>query len=162
MGPAFFVLVMVKDKEIEVKMDTDEKTMQNIFGEVISRYTRAQAIEDGVLVDVTETARQAGIKYPVALTASVYDEYVVVPKALKGIQDEVGRLFDILWMYAWAARIGEISGHQGIFSVSFLMYETKSISEQARSRQEIITLKAVCGPNDDDSPCITIMKPDED
>ena len=142
-------------------MDTDEKTMKNVLGEVISRYTRAQAIEDGVLIDVTETARQAGIKYPVALTTAVYDEYVHVPKALKGIQDEAGRLFDILWMYAWAVRIGEVSGNQGNFTVSFLMYETKSISEQARARQETITLKAVCGPDDDGSPCITIM-PDED
>ena len=143
-------------------MNTNEKTMQDVFGEVISRYTRAQAIEDGVLIDVTETACQAGIKYPAALTTAVYDEYVVVPKALKGIQDEAGRLFDILWMYAWAVRIGEISGNQGLFTVSFLMYETKSISEQARVRQETITLKAVCGPNDDGSPCITIMRPDED
>jgi len=144
-------------------MDTEGKTMQNVFGEVISRYTRAQAIEDGVLIDVTATAKEIGIKYPVALTTAVYDEYVVVPKALKGMQDEAGRLFDILWMYAWAVRIGEISGSEGLFSVSFLMYETKNINEQARARQETITLKAVCGPNDDDgSPCITIMKPDED
>ncbi len=137
-------------------------SMSGLFGEVISRYTRAQAIEDGVLIDVTETARQVGIKYPVALTTAVYDEYVVVPKALKGIQDEAGRLFDILWMYAWAVRIGEISGNQGLFSVSFLMYGTKNINEQARARQETITLKAVCGPDDYGLPCITIMKPYED
>lgn len=137
-------------------------SMKELFGDAIYQYTRAQAIEDGVLIDVTATAKEIGIKYPVALTTAVYDEYVVVPKALKGVQDEAGRLFDILWMYAWAVRIGEISGNQGLFSVSFLMYETKSISEQERARQETITLKAVCGPNDDDSPCITIMKPDED
>lgn len=137
-------------------------SMKELFGEVIYQYTRAQAIEDGVLIDVTATAKEIGIKYPVALTTAVYDEYVVVPKALKGMQDEAGRLFDILWMYAWAVRIGEISGNQGLFSVSFLMYETKSISEQARARQETITLKAVCGPGDDSSPCITVMLPNED
>jgi len=31
-----------------------------IFGDVIYAYPRAQAIEDGVLVDVSETARKAG------------------------------------------------------------------------------------------------------
>jgi type I site-specific restriction endonuclease len=31
-----------------------------IFGEVIYSYTRAQAIEDGVLVDVTDMAKEAG------------------------------------------------------------------------------------------------------
>lgn len=30
--------------------------------DIISTYSRAQAIEDGVLVDVTETAKEAGIK----------------------------------------------------------------------------------------------------
>lgn len=137
-------------------------SMKELFEDAVYQYTREQAIEDGVLIDVTATAKEIGIKYPAALTTTVYDEYVVVPKALKGIQDEAGRLFDILWMYTWAIRIGEISGNQGLFSVSFLMCETKSTSEQARTRQETITLKAVCGPNDDGSPCITIMKPDED
>ena len=36
--------------------------------DVIHRYTRAQAIEDGTLVDVTETAREAGWRFPVATT----------------------------------------------------------------------------------------------
>ena len=31
-------------------------TMQEIFGEPISIYTRAQAIEDGTLIDLTEWA----------------------------------------------------------------------------------------------------------
>ena len=136
--------------------------IEDIFGDCISCYTRAQAIDDGVLIDVTETAKEVGSKYPVALTAAVYDKYVVVPKALKGIQDEAGRLFDILWMYAWAVRIGEIGGNQGLFSVSFLMYEAKGPSDIAKSRNETVMLKAVCGPNDDASPCITIMLPDED
>ncbi|MCY4511649.1 MAG: hypothetical protein OXG35_32490, partial [Acidobacteria bacterium] len=39
--------------------------------DVIHRYTRAQAIKDGTLVDVTETAREAGWRFPVALTAAV-------------------------------------------------------------------------------------------
>ena len=143
-------------------MDTEGKTMQDVFGEVISRYTRAQAIEDGVLIDVTETARQAGIKHQTAITASVFDDYVHVPKALEGMQDEQGRLWDILWMFAWHVRIGEINGNEGMFEVSFLTYEAKGPNDTAKSRNETITLKAVCGPNDDTSPCITIMKPDED
>jgi type I site-specific restriction endonuclease len=30
--------------------------LQDVFGPVISSYSRAQAIEDGILVDVSETA----------------------------------------------------------------------------------------------------------
>jgi len=34
--------------------------MEDTFGPVIFSYSRAQAIEDGVLVDVTETAKEGG------------------------------------------------------------------------------------------------------
>jgi hypothetical protein len=34
--------------------------------DVISVYTRQDAINDGVLVDVTETAKEMGFRYPVA------------------------------------------------------------------------------------------------
>src|SRR5713226_2372951 len=70
--------------------------------DVIYAYTRAQALEDGVLVDVSETAKEAGINFPVALTATVWGQYVEVPEGVTG-QDETGRLWDILWMFRCAA-----------------------------------------------------------
>lgn len=144
-------------------MDSETNTLEQVFGKAIYTYSRAQAIEDGVLADASEMGRQAGIKHPVAVTVAVYDEYVRVPKALKGLQDEAGRLWDILWMFAYAVRSQQINGNEGLFEVSFLMWEGKnSENEHGKGRQEVITLKAVCGPNDDASPCITIMKPDED
>ena len=36
--------------------------------DVIHSYSRTQAIKDGVPVDVTETAKECGFKYPVAVT----------------------------------------------------------------------------------------------
>ena len=39
-----------------------------VFGEVIYSYTRKQAIEDGVLVDITEMAKEAGIKLSLLTT----------------------------------------------------------------------------------------------
>src|SRR5262245_46930249 len=63
--------------------------------DVIFAYTRAQAIADGVLVDVTDTANGAGFKIPVALTSRVWAEYVAVPDGVE-CQDETGRLWDIL------------------------------------------------------------------
>ena len=59
-------------------------TMHEVFGEVIYSYTRAQAIEDGVLIDVTRMAQEAGFKYPVAITASVWHEYIV-PNDVGGV-----------------------------------------------------------------------------
>jgi type I site-specific restriction endonuclease len=43
-------------------------TAAEIFGEPIHSYTRADAFADGYLVDVTDTAREAGFRFPVALT----------------------------------------------------------------------------------------------
>ena len=36
--------------------------------DLVHRYTRADALRDGVLIDVSAVAREAGIRYPVALT----------------------------------------------------------------------------------------------
>ena len=43
------------------------------FGPVVYSYTRAQAVADGVQVEVTKTAQEAGIKFPMFLTRAVYD-----------------------------------------------------------------------------------------
>ncbi|EQD71656.1 hypothetical protein B1B_04334, partial [mine drainage metagenome] len=54
-------------------MNTNDKTMaREIFGELLYSYSRADAIRDGVLVDVSERARRAGIKHPTACTAGVW------------------------------------------------------------------------------------------
>jgi hypothetical protein len=139
----------------------------DVFGPVIYAYTRAQAIEDGVLVDVSETAHEAGIKLPTVVTAAVHAEYVAVPEELKSFQDEAGRLWDILWMCAVAIRSGEIQGSEGIFQLIVATPETtpwrsNEKRHEGSKTQRLVTLKAVCGPADDGSPCITILRPEED
>ena len=52
------------------------------FGPVVYSYTRAQAVADGVQVEVTKTAQEAGIKFPLFLTRAVYDAYVTVPEGV--------------------------------------------------------------------------------
>jgi len=58
---------------------------------LIHRYTRADALRDGVLIDVSATAREAGIRCPVALTAAVWERCIAVPPGVV-CQDEAGRL----------------------------------------------------------------------
>jgi hypothetical protein len=41
--------------------------------------SRADAIADGVLIDVSENAKEAGFRYPVVLTRAVWERYVAVP-----------------------------------------------------------------------------------
>ena len=88
---------------------TGTEEMESVFGNVIFAYTRKQALEDGVLVDVSGTAREAGFKFPVALTRAVYEDCVVWSEEdskRQTHQDESGRLWDVLWMAKLAARQG--------------------------------------------------------
>ena len=120
---------------------------------LIYSYSRAQAIGDGVLVDVTETAKEAGFKYPVALTRTIWNGYVEVPAGVEG-QDEAGRLWDILFMLRLAARRGDAG--------SVILFRLHVRNDNRDRTPPLVELKAVCGPNDDGSPCITVMLPGED
>jgi len=122
--------------------------------EVLYAYTRKAALADGVQVDVSEIAREAGLKFPVYLTRAVWESYVRVPDGVR-CQDEKGRLWDIVWMLRCAAR--RTSGSEMIFRLH--------VRNDNRDRTPpLVNLKAVCGPRDidDPSPAITVMLPDED
>lgn len=122
--------------------------------EVIYSYSRAQAIEDGVLVDVSEMSKEAGIKFPVTLTSAAWGRYVEVPEGVS-CQDEAGRLWDTLWMFRCAA--AKFCGDTLLFKLYVRNHNRERIK-----RQDLVTLKAVCGPGDTPEPVITIMLPDED
>jgi hypothetical protein len=59
--------------------------------DIIHRYTRAEALRNGVLIDVSPVAREAGIRYPVALTRAVWQRCFAVPPCVQ-CQDEAGQL----------------------------------------------------------------------
>jgi len=121
------------------------------FGPIISVYTRAQAIADGVLVDVSEMAREAGIKHPTALTSAVWSQYVQVPEGVEA-QDEVGRLWDILNMFRFAAK-ESAGGGELLFRL---------LVRNDNFAPALVTLKALCGPGDTPAPVITILLPNQD
>jgi hypothetical protein len=133
-------------------MNTDKN--ESPFGKVIYSYTRAQAVADGVQVEVTKTAQEAGIKFPLFLTRAVYDAYVTVPEGVTG-QDEAGRLWDVVWM----TRFGIIRARPGVDRIPVALCVR---NDNQRSR--LIKLVANCGPLDidDPQPAITVMLPDED
>lgn len=123
--------------------------------EVIYRYTRAQAIADGVQVDVSDVAREAGIVYPVFLTRAVHEKYVVVPPGVS-CQDEAGRLWDVVWMLRFAVK----KALPGRPRIPVALYVRNT--EQGPAR--LVKLIAVAGARDidDPAPAITVMLPDED
>ena len=128
----------------------DTKTEKS---EYVSIYTRRQAIEDGILIDVSEVATEAGFRYPVAVTASVWAEIFPDEQAAKYGQDVNGRLWDVLYLCSLAARSAK--GSRIDFS-AILRDGPGPVSKFTRR------YKATCGPGDNGEPVITIMKPDED
>jgi hypothetical protein len=133
-------------------MNTDNE--KSPFGEVIYAYTRSQAVADGVQVEVTKTAQEAGIKFPMFLTRAVFDTYVSVPEGVTG-QDEAGRLWDLVWM----SRMAIARARAGADRISVAVY-VRNDDRTAR----LVKLVATCGPLDidDPQPAITLMMPDED
>jgi len=126
--------------------------------EVISIYTRAQAIEDGVLVDVSNIAEESGFRYPVAVTRAVWDEYITPdPRSKQWGQSEEGRLWDMLWMAFLAIKR---ANNTSLAPVDQLKFSVIMIMKE--KQRKIIVLKMVVGPGDNLEPVITIMRPDED
>ncbi len=138
-----------------------EKTLNpmiELFGEVIHSYTRAQAIEDGTLIDVSETAKEANFVWPVAMTRTVWEDCVAWTEEdskRQTYQDESGRLFDVLWMAFIALKHARHDGSQ-------LMFQLYRIPRGGRKTQpRRVTLKLVTGPGDAAEPVVTIMLPEE-
>ena len=133
-------------------MNTDNT--DSPFGPVIYSYTRKQAVADGFQIEVTKTAQEAGIKFPVFITRTVFDSFVAVPPDVAG-QDEAGRLWDIVWMLRFAIS----RSRPGVHRLPVALY-VRNDNRAAR----LIKLVASCGPldMDDPQPAITVMMPDED
>ncbi len=131
-------------------------TISEFFGEPISSYSRAQAIEDGILVELpADIVKEAGFLYPVAVTRAVYCDLIEVhTKASRAGNDLSGRTWDVLWMLKNAIR--NSNGGEIRFSLYVVRREQRGITPQR------VSLRAVCGPGDEMEPVITIMFPEED
>jgi hypothetical protein len=150
-------------------------SMTEIFGEPICGYSRAQAIEDGELVDVSQLVTPCPFKYPVAMSRAAYfatiaaggtwereqlpehkeadlDGFAEVLK-LPGCQDVAGRAWDVFTMLLAAIRAGRTTD-----KISFSVL----VDVKGNGRKEKVDLYSVCGPGDDAAPVLTIMLRGED
>ena len=122
---------------------------------IVHVYSRAQAVADGFQVEVTKTAHEAGIRFPVFITRGVFELCVAVPPNVS-CQDEAGRLWDVVWMLRFAI----LRTRAGVQRVPVALYVRNSDTERPR----LVKLIATVGPLDidDAQPAITVMLPDED
>ncbi len=119
--------------------------------DIIFTYTRADALSDGVLIELTPLAIEAGFKLPVAITAAAWSAAIESPADCPE-QSEMGRAWDVLNVLLWKARqCGE----------AIWLNITVSVQNSPTS-SENIHLKALIHPGDSGEPVITIMLPHED
>lgn len=122
--------------------------------DLIFSYSRSQALADGVLIDVSDFAREAGFKLPVAVSDTLYHGYLTPPLELaKEGQSLDGRLWDTLSVLRYAIKSASATDRLS-FTVLF--------AQASDATPVSVNLLAVCGPGDSGEPVITIMLPSDD
>ena len=122
---------------------------------VVSAYTRAQAIEDGTLIDISDIAVRF-FKIPVAVTSTIWawlEESAVLHNVgrPKNIQRDVTDMTAELAQGLYLAVVhGSNRGRGDRFTMKLKLGEAEKI------------LLSICGPGDDGEPVITIMEPGEE
>lgn len=140
---------------MEIKMISEN---EDLFGKPIYVYTRSQALDDGELIDISQRAKQAGFKIPVAVTRTVWVNYIEWTEEdtdKQTIQDEAGRLWDVLWMLHVACKQNRDES-----SINYKLYVIPRDGHSKKPR--LINLKSVISGGDNGEPVITIMLPNED
>ena len=114
----------------------------------INAGTRAEALQEGGLVDASTLAKDAGFRIPLALTGEAWRECVQWPQDQPG-QDETGRLWDVIWM---ASRAAVAAKHSDDPVTEFQVYRVKVGEEQA----SLVDLVLLIGPGDEAEPVCTV------
>lgn len=122
--------------------------------DVMHTYTRAQALADGALIDLSPLAAAAGFRYPVAVTAAVWQILEPSAELARLGQSATGRAWDVLQVLRAAIR------HRG--HTDRIHFAPLFVLDAARPTPQPVQLWALCGPGDDEAPVITVMGEGED
>ncbi len=149
----------------EQELQADQPT-----GPVIFSYTRKDAIEDGVLVDLSADevtaalCHEAGYKVPIAMTATAFGETILAGAAedasgeftFPAGQSVKGRLWDVLMVmrFAIAAAIRPRQTDRVEFKVS--------VDRCGDGKCNTVSMWCHCGPGDEGEAVLTVMLEGED
>ena len=125
---------------------------------VVFRYTRAHAIADGVLLDVTPLAREAGFRFPTVFTAGLWAAYGPPDQSLT---EAAGVAWDILWLLR-CALLGSLPAGIERYPLCEIIHFEVRLTPRGKSHPELVPLKAICDGGDDGAPVLTILLPHED
>ena len=138
------------------------RDLEDLFGPPISVYTRAQALADGELIDLTPLAHEYGFTIPVAITRAAHadliawDELTEKRKSSGTGQDETGRAWDVLTM----ARHAINTTPRGRDRLTFKVLRVPTAGRGTVARLALVAM--VLGGDDTGKPCLTLMAPLED
>ena len=121
--------------------------------EVVHRYTRAQALADGVLVDVTAQARACGFTVPVAMTGTLFaDVERWAERSDWGNGEPTAEQF-VQWLLCFACETIRASRGVGADRLPLPLAHFAGCPKSA-----VIHM----GPGDEAEPVLTIMYPGEE
>lgn len=130
-----------------------QSALIEFYGEPISVYTRSQAIDDGFLIDLSESAREVGFTVPVAITSEAFVRCIHLEKEdvkTLGVSESerVARLLRTLLLKIRNTRSENLD--QCRFEVTF-----QAVSH-GRAVEDRATIEATIGPGDEGEPVITL------
>lgn len=111
---------------------------------------RAQALREGLLVDVSQMAQEVGFAFPVAVTKNLWDDIQAIPQAY-AIEDVEGRLWDVLMMGKHAVMQNPADRTELRYHVVLHVGNTN-----------VYPVRLVCHPGDAMEPVITLSNPEKD
>jgi hypothetical protein len=121
--------------------------------QLIHSYTRKQALEDGILIDVTDIGLFAGFKVPVAITALVH--------GITSIHEIPGDGRPLRWFLHKLLLIAQLhASYERNRNSREFNYDVPFMDEN--QERQIEHFKCVLGPDDDGFPCVTVMMTWED
>lgn len=133
---------------------------ESMFGPVIHSYSRAEAIDDGVLVEVPEIAsRAAGFKVPTAMTATAWGSTVGFGTDLAEL------LMKATAVLAAAMMEYRQSEHRARMGLAEPVGDRLAFAYDAEREDggvDVVQLVMVIGPGDEGEPVGTVMLPGED
>ncbi len=125
--------------------------------DVAFTYTRKQALENGVLIDITDIAKEIGFISCVAVTSTVWHGYIVSAKEIEYFGQSVkGRVWDVISRLYFQILCSEPTDVVH-FQTVFMMPDERHIF-----KCETVGLKAVVRAGDNVEPVLTIMLPEDD
>lgn len=131
-----------------------------MFGPVIHSYTRAEAITDGVLVEVPEIAsRAAGFKVPMAMTATAWGATVGFGTDLAELLAKATAVLAAAMLeYRQSEHRARMGLGEPVGDCLFFAYD----AEREDGGVDVVQLKMQIGPGDNGEPVGTVMLQGED